>query len=211
MEEIKLSAKKRDLQGSSNARRMRRDGWLPGVIYGGADAPSAVAIGLHEFEVMLHHHASESMVFSLDVEGSEVSVLLKEVQRHPVTGDLLHFDLQKMEADTAIRVEVTLELVGESAGVKEGGNLEHVMHSVEIECLPADLPETLEVDVSEMVIGDVLHVSDLKVADSLRILADVDAIVASVTAPKAEEEEADDEAAPSSEEPEVITEKKPEA
>ena len=210
MEDTKLIAKKRDLQGSSNARRLRRAGNLPGVIYGDGEAATAIELNMHDFEQLLHHHTSETMLVEMTVEGEgDVTVLVKDVQRHPVTSDPMHVDMQKIAADKPIQVDIQLEPVGEAIGMKAGGNLDLVMHTIAIECLPGDLVESIEVDVSEMEIGDSLHVSDLKLGAKLKLLGDEDAIVISVSAPRAEEEEEDEGAeAVEGAEPEVITEKK---
>jgi len=212
MEDTKLIAKKRELQGSANARRLRKSGSLPGVIYGDGEEATAVLLGMHDFEQLLHHHASETMLVEIAVEGEgDVTALLKEVQHHPVTGDLLHADFLKVAADKPIQVEIALEIIGEAAGVKAGGSLEIVMHTLGVECLPGDLVESIEVDVSEMEIGNILHVSDVKLDSNLKLLSDPEAIVVSVAEPRAEEEEEEDvlgEGAADAAEPEVISEKK---
>jgi len=212
MEDTKLIAKKRELQGSANARRLRKSGSLPGVIYGDGEEATAVLLGMHDFEQLLHHHASETMLVEIAVEGEgDVTALLKEVQHHPVTGDLLHADFLKVAADKPIQVEIALEIIGEAAGVKAGGSLEIVMHTLGVECLPGDLVESIEVDVSEMEIGNILHVSDVKLGSNLKLLSDPEAIVVSVAEPRAEEEEEEDvlgEGAADAAEPEVISEKK---
>ena len=205
MEDTKLIAKKRDLEGSASARRMRKEGMLPGVIYGTDKAPSSVLLTAHDFELLLHHHASESLIVEIELEGEgDVSVLVKEVQRHPVTSDLMHVDFQRINANETISVEIQVELTGEAAGVKLGGSLDHVMHSIAVECLPGDLVEAFEADVSDLKIGAALCVSDLNLSDKFKLLVDEDSIIAAVSAPKAEEVE--EEAA--SDEPEVINEKK---
>ncbi|VGO15319.1 50S ribosomal protein L25 [Pontiella desulfatans] len=209
MEDTKLIAKKRDLEGSSNVRRMRNAGSLPAVIYGDDKESVSVELNMHEFEQVLHHSASESIIIDVEVEGEGVtSVLIKDVQHHPVTSDLMHVDLFRVTAGQVLAVDIQLELVGEAAGVKAGGTLDHVMHSIEVECLPKDLVEKIEIDVSEMGIGDALHVSDLQLGAKFKALVDEDAIVAAVAAPRVEEEEDEDGSAAS--EPEVITEKKDE-
>ncbi len=212
MEDTKLIAKKRELQGSANARRLRKSGSLPGVIYGDGEEATAVLLGMHDFEQLLHHHASETMLVEIAVEGEgDVTALLKEVQHHPVTGDLLHADFLKVAADKPIQVEIALEIIGEAAGVKAGGSLEIVMHTLGVECLPGDLVESIEVDVSEMEIGNILHVSDVKLGSNLKLLSDPEAIVVSVAEPRAEEEEVEEElgeGAADAAEPEVISEKK---
>ena len=206
MEAQQISVKKRNLEGSSASRRMRHAGLLPGVIYGIDTNPLAVELETHAVEQVLHNHASETILVDIDLEGEgSVSVLLKEVQHHPVSGALLHVDLQRVAANQTLQVEVSLELVGEPEGVKLGGLLDQVMHTIMVECLPADLPETVNVDVSELEIGSALHVSDLKLGNKVSILSDADAVVAGVSAPKVEQEEDENEDVEA--EPEVITEK----
>ena len=168
MEAQQISVKKRNLEGSSASRRMRHAGLLPGVIYGTDTKPLAVELETHAVEQVLHHHASETILVDIDLEGEgSVSVLLKEVQHHPVSGALLHVDLQRVAANQTLQVEVSLELVGEPEGVKLGGLLDQVMHTIMVECLPADLPETVNMDVSELEIGSALHVSDLKLGNKV--------------------------------------------
>jgi large subunit ribosomal protein L25 len=203
MEDKKLIAKKRDLEGSSNARRLRGVGTLPGVVYGGGKDPVAVQVASHEFELILHHHSSESLLIEIALEGEgDISVFVKDVQHHPVTSDLLHVDLMRVEAGKAISVDIDLELVGEAAGVKAGGIVDQVMHSVGVECLPADLVEKFKVDVSGLEIGQSLQISELNLGSKYKLLVDEEAIVVAVHGPNSEEE-ADGEDA----EPEVIGEK----
>lgn len=207
MEEKKLIAKKRDLKGSSNSRRLRKTGNLPAVIYGDGKEGVAVELNSHEFELLLHHHTSENVIVKLALEGGDdMSVLVKDVQHHPVTSELVHVDLQKISMDKAIHVEVALELVGDAVGVKLGGGLEQTMHSIMVECLPGDLVESIEVDVSALGIGDALHVSDIKANPKLKLLADEDAIVAAVHEARVEDEV--EEGAAAGNEPEVISAKK---
>ncbi len=211
MEDAKLIAKKRDLQGTSNSRRMRRAGSLPGIIYGEGKEASPVQLDMHAFEELLHHHATETLITEIAMDGAgDVSVLVKDVQRHPVNGSILHVDMLKIIAGQAIQVDILLSLVGEAAGVKEGGILDQVMHSISIECLPRNLVESIEVDVSEMGIGDTLCVADLALGTKFTTTIEEDAIVASVAVPRAEEEPEEEGLADAAEgaEPEVISEKK---
>ncbi len=208
MEDTKLIAKKRDLQGSSNSRRLRKTGNLPAVIYGEGKEATAIQLETHAFEQLLHHHASETLITEIALDGTgDISVLVKDVQRHPVSGNAIHVDLLKIIAGQAIQVDILLELVGEADGVKEGGVMDQVMHSISVECLPRNLVESIEVDVSEMSIGDVLHVSDLNLGSTFTTTLEGGAIVASVAAPRVEEEP-EEELADASAEPEVINEKK---
>jgi large subunit ribosomal protein L25 len=211
MEDTKLIAKKRETRGSSNSRRLRKSGNLPGVVYGEGKAAASIEIETHAFEQLLHHHASDTMITSIDLDGKEFQVLVKDVQRHPTTGKVIHVDLTKIVAGQAIQVDIMLSFVGEAAGVKEGGLLEQVMHSIPIECLPQDLVESIEVDVSEMSIGDTMCVSDLKLGGTLKPLLELDAILAAVAEPRVEEEPEEEEALEGEgegAEPEVISEKK---
>lgn len=211
MEDTKMIAKKRDLQGSSNARRMRRAGSLPAVVYGEGKEASSIQLDTHAFEELLHHHTSETIITEIAMEeGGDTSVLVKDVQRHPVNGSILHVDLQKIIAGQAIQVDILLSLVGEAEGVKEGGVLDQVMHSISVECLPRNLVESIEVDVSEMNIGDSLCVADLALGTKFITTLEDDAIVASVAMPRAEEEPEEDGLGDAAEgaEPEVINEKK---
>ena len=206
MEAEKLVVKKRTLEGSASSRRLRAKGSLPGVVYGGKNEAQCVELETHAIEQVLHHHSSESILLDIELEGEGVTaVLIKEVQHHPVTGALVHVDLQRVSANKPIQVEVPLELKGEPEGVKAGGLLDHVQHAIVIEALPGDMVECIEVDVSALEIGQALHVSDVQVDNKLTILTDGEQIVAAVAAPKVVEEEV--EAEDTASEPEVITEK----
>lgn len=206
----KIILKPRDQKGSSNARRMRREGDVPGVIYSKGGEARQVTLPAHEFEQILHHHSGEQMMLQVQVEGgAEESVLLKDVQHDPVSGAVLHVDLQDVAMDEKLQVEVQIELAGDAEGVQQGGILDHLLHELEIECLPADIPEVIEVDVSKLAIGDMLTVKDISVDTSkIEILTDEETGVATVTMPKAVEEE-EEEGAEAAEggEPEVIGEK----
>ena len=210
MEDSKLIAKKRDLQGSANSRRLRKAGNLPGVIYGDGKEATPILLNMHDFEQLLHHHTSETVLVDIAIEGEgEISALVKDVQHHPVTGDLVHVDLQKMDAKKVIQVEIQVELVGEANGVKAGGILDLVMHTISIECLPGDLSESIEINVSEMEIGDALHLGDLELDSKFKVLGDTESIVVSVSEPHVEtEEDEDEDVGAATAEPEVISEKK---
>ncbi|MEE9368251.1 MAG: 50S ribosomal protein L25 [Pontiella sp.] len=209
MENAKIIAKKRNLEGTSNSRRLRKTGLLPAVIYGAEQEAVSVEINAHDFEQIIHH-GSESMLIEIEIEGEDnTRVLVKEIQHHPVSSDLLHVDLLRVTAGKVITVEVALELVGEAAGVKAGGILDHIMHSISVEVLPKDMVEKFEIDVSELEIGEAIHVSGLSLGSNFNVLVDEEAIVATVAAPRVEEE-ADADAEAATGEPEVITEKKEE-
>ncbi len=172
--DFNLSAQPREETGTSAMRRMRRAGQLPGVVYGaGGDA---VPITLSSFEVSRHleHEAFYSHVLNLKLKGKKEQVILRSVQRHPVRSDmLLHIDLQRISKDAKIRMTVPLHFVGEDVapGVKEqSGLFSHLMTEVEISCLPSDLPEYIEIDVSELHIGEPIHLSGLVVPEGIELV-----------------------------------------
>ena len=212
--DAKITVKSRDVKGSASARRLRHDGWVPGVIYSEGGVARMVSIPKHEFEQMLRHHASEHVMVKIQIEGgAEESVLLKEVQHNALSGGVVHVDMQKVDMNKKLRVEVPVELVGEADGVRnQGGVLDHLLHYLEIECFPADIPEEINVDVTDLKLGDILTVKDIKIdASKYTILMDADVGVAAVTAPKVVEEPVAEEAAAAvAAGPEVIREKKPE-
>ncbi len=212
--DAKITVKSRDVKGSAGARRLRRDGWVPGVIYSEGGVARMVSLPKHDFEQMLRHHASEHVMVKVQVEGgAEESVLLKEVQHNALSGGVVHVDMQKVDMNKKLCVEVPVELVGEADGVRnQGGVLDHLLHHLEIECFPADIPEEIDVDVTDLKLGDILTVKDIKIdASKYTILMDADVGVAAVTAPKVVEEPVAEEAAAAvASGPEVIREKKPE-
>lgn len=212
--DAKLIVTSRDLKGSPNARRMRRAGQVPGVIYGDGGKAREVSLPQHEFKLMLHHHAGEQMMVALELDGKDVSVLLKDVQHAPMSSNILHVDFQEVSLTKKLKVQIALELVGESEGVKtQGGVLDHTLYSVEVECLPGDILEKIEVDVSELMLGDVLTVKEIKLDTSkYEILMDADLAVASILAPRVAVEGDDEEGGEGDAAgPEVITEKKEDA
>jgi len=213
--DAKLMVTSRELKGSSNARRMRRAGFIPGVIYSEGSAAHEVSLSKHDFEQMLNHHAGEQMMIKIELDGAEESVLLKDVQHNVMTGGTLHVDLQKVALNKKLRVQISIELVGEAEGVKsEGGVLDHLLHQVEVECLPDDILEKIEVDVSELKMGEMLSIKDIQLdASTYRIMMDDDVGVASVSVPRvleASSEEGGEGEGEVSAEPEVINEKKAE-
>lgn len=211
--DAKITVKSRETQGSANARRLRRDGWVPGVIYRDGAAARSVSLPKHEFEQLLRLHNSEHVMLQIQIEGKEESVLLKEVQHDALSGGVVHVDLQEVDLNKKLHVEVPVDLIGEAEGVKnQGGVLDHLLHEIEISCLPANIPESINVDVSAMKLGDILTIKDIKIdASKITILTDADIGVVAVSLPKVVEEPvAEEGAVAASGEPEVIREKKAE-
>ena len=205
-EKIRIVAEERKASGSRAARRLRRAGLIPGVIYGEKGQSRLVQFNRHDFELLLHRHRSENLIVDLVIGGgSELKALLREVQRHPVTGIPLHVDFWEISMSRKMRVPVRIVLKGEPAGVHAGGILQQLLREVEIECLPQDLEETLAVDVSGLNLGEHLLVKDLPIPAKWQVLTARDIVVAVVVAPRLEAEEAPAPEAGAAE-PEVITE-----
>lgn len=212
MERPRLHAQRRTERGSRSARRTRHAGLIPGIVYGKAMEPVPVVVNRQEFVKLLHAGMGEHGLLTLRIEGGgspwERPVLIKDAEHDPVRSGIRHLDFHAITLTERIRVKVPIALKGEAVGVKQdGGVLEHFLRELEVECLPTDIPKQVDYDISAMNIGDAVHVRDLRVADGIKIMAEMDAVVASVLTPK---EEKIEEVAPAAEEPEVIREKKPE-
>ncbi len=200
--EFSLAAEARSDKGKGASRRLRRDGLVPAVLYGGGQDPQSLSLSHNEVMKSLSHEAFYSHILELEVGGSTVQAILRDVQRHPFKRAVLHLDFQRVKADEEITMNVPLHFIGEDVcpGVKQGGGtVSHVVTEVEITCLPKDLPEYLEVDVSNVELNDSVHLSDIKVPPGVTIVEltygeEHDSAVATVsvlrTADVEEEEEA---------------------
>ncbi len=208
MDVTQIEAEPREADGKNESRRLRRAGKVPAVLYGARKKPVALALDPRQVLAVLDSEAGRNTILSLQVEGGETSsVVIKDWQYDPVYGALLHVDLKRIALDEKLRVKVPVVAVGEPKGVKvQGGILEMVLREVEVECLPADIPEHIAADVSELVIGKNLRVRDLVVEGKVRVVSDADRVVAHVVVMKEEEEKPVEEAAVAAApaEPEVI-------
>jgi large subunit ribosomal protein L25 len=188
-ERFKLTVQTRPLLGSSESRRLRKQGLIPGVLYG-REEPVPFTIAERELRSALTTRGGLNAVLDVVVEGGKThSSVLKEYQQDPVRGHITHIDLQEVRLDQPIHATVPLTLHGEPAGVKEGGVLSQGVNELNVEALPMEVPEHLEADVSDMVIGDTLRLSALKVPAGVTLLDDLEeTVLATVTAPIREEE-----------------------
>lgn len=188
MSELKLKVAKREKTTGSGIGKLRSEGKVPGIFYGSGEENIPVVADFLDLRQFIY--TSESHIIDLDIEGSDKkhSCILKDVQFHPVKEMPIHFDLLALHTGQKIKIEVTLHIVGNAPGVKEGGILQHSLHKLDIECLPKDIPSHIDVDVSALGIGDSVKVSDLKL-DNVTILNDENTVLASVVTPKAEVEE----------------------
>lgn len=192
MEKLMVEALPREGRGKNRARQLRRAGQVPAVVYGGATEPQVLSVDPRVVEKLLQSEAGRNAVFTLAIKGhGKTPAMIRDWQVEPVKGLLLHVDFLRIALDARLKVRVPVEIRGEAAGVKQqGGILEVVQREVEMECLPADIPDELVVEVSELTIGKGVRVGDLKVDNrKLRILTDPDRIIVHVVAPRAVEEE----------------------
>jgi len=193
--------------------RLRRSGRIPAVVYSEGKPGETVQINEHEFQQMLKRHRGEQLLVTLDVDGGTPrKVLLKDVQHHPVNHHPIHIDFYEVSMTRRLTVEVPIRLVGEPIGVtQQGGIVDHLLRSINIECLPDDIPEEISLDISGLAVGRHLNVGDIQVdAEKIEIVTASGIPVVAVSLPKAEEETVTEEGAAAAE-PEVITAKKPEA
>lgn len=212
MNALSLKVRLRDGLGTGEAGRLRRQGLLPAVLYGNRKPNRNVLVNEHDLMMLLQGHASEHVMLDLDVEGEGVcKALLQDVQHHPVTGRILHLDFHEVSMTDRIRMEVPVHLVGQAIGVTRGGGLlEHLTRTVEVECLPNDVVERFDLDVSGLELGHSLFVSDLPIdAAKYDLLTEPDVALVSVHAPRVDAEKAEEEGAEGAgKSPEVIREKK---
>ena len=182
---VPLAGRVRAGVGKGPARQARRDGEIPGVIYGAGETPTALAVPKKAFEQALKTaHAGGNVIVALRLDGAaEQTAIIREVQRDPISHDILHLDFHHISLTEKVTVEVTVHLTGIPDGVKNGGGiLEHITREVEIECLPTQIPQHLELDVSKLGIGDSIHVRDLVIPNA-EILSDADVTIATVVPP----------------------------
>ena len=184
-----LAVERREPDGSRAARRLRRDGSVPGVVYGGGEDPVAFRVDARTLRTTLAHAGA---VLELSIDGDPATpVVVKDVSRHPVTGDTLHIDMLRVRLDVAISATVLLDLVGaeDAPGVKEGGVLEHVTRELTIEALPTDIPDAIHYDVSSLVIGDTVTLDAVTPPRGVTLLDDPETVIATLTPPRLQLEE----------------------
>jgi large subunit ribosomal protein L25 len=179
-----LRARPREGAGKGAARRLRRAGQIPANLYGHNDANRSLVLDALELEKLLHSIIAETTVVQLRMDGGGTAdVLIREIQQHPFKPDILHVDFLALHAGEPIRLQVPVRLLGTPSGVREeGGILDQVLHEIEIECLPRDIPEAAELDVSELAVGEQVRVRDVSLP-RVQVLADPDLPVASVLPP----------------------------
>jgi large subunit ribosomal protein L25 len=192
----------------NDARRVRREGKIPAVVYGAGKESLSITVDPRVVTRILNSETGHNTIFDLTLDGEKTKAMIVDWQYEPIKGRILHIDLKRIALDKVLTVSVPIELIGEAEGVKtQGGILEQMLREVEIECLPADIPSHIDVDVSHLTFGKVLRVSDLPHLDKIKFLTDENQPVAHVTSVKEEvavTPEAAAEAATAPAEPEVI-------
>lgn len=178
---ISLNAQARTPQGGNAAGRLRREGFIPVTVYGGAQGAASATVNRRELGTLVRAHGRH-VIFTLNLDGSASPVKISEMQLDPIKGGVVHLDLQRISLTEKSEFEVDLKIVGEAAGVKIGGGiLDVVTHVIKLRCLPADLPEHIDVDVTSLGLGKLFRVSDLHLdADKFQVVTDGDAVIATV-------------------------------
>ncbi len=191
-----LNAEKRDEQGKGAARRMRAEGRVPAVIYGKDEETMMLSVSAKEAEQVFQAISVENTLVDVKIKGQRgaVATLVREVQVHPYRPELIHIDFYRIQKDVAVEVEVPIHLVGTPEGVKsQGGVLEQIVHELAVKCLPDSIPESFEIDVTGLTIGDAIHVSDIDTAEGVEMLVDEDQTVCTVVTPRVVEVEGEEE------------------
>ena len=171
--EFELTGEARSDLGRGGCRRLRRSGRIPAIVYGGGEEPQAVSLGQNELFHEMDRDGFHTNILTLRIGKTSESVVVKAVQRHPSRPQILHLDFQRIVADQAITLNVPIHFVGEedAAGVKEGGDVQRLLTDVEITCLPRHLPDNLEIDISELALGQLLHLSDVQLPEGVSCVA----------------------------------------
>ncbi|MCX7964186.1 MAG: 50S ribosomal protein L25 [Candidatus Sumerlaea chitinivorans] len=187
MEKVALKVKPRLVTGKGPNRRLRASGQIPAVIYGAGAQPEKVTLDAHELQLLLQKYGASAM-FTLTRDdgnsGEEVNAVIREIQRDPVTRRILHVDLYHVRMDVEAEFEVPVHAVGNAIGVREGGILETLRHTVEVRCLPGLLPKAIEADISGLRINHSFHASDLKLPEGVKLVTDPEEVLFNILPPK---------------------------
>ncbi len=196
-QQIKLSATTRKETGKGVAKRMRREGKLPAVVYGHKTDPIHLTLETKQLLTLLGGGKGESSLINLSVDGnggpSEKTVMIKELQVNPLTRHCLHVDFFEVSMDEELTLSLPINLTGEAAGVEMGGILQQVRREIEIKCLPSDIPDSISIDVSALNIGDSVHLKDISLPSGIKVMDDEDLTIVTILAPAVEKEVAEEE------------------
>lgn len=184
---VTLNAENRSDSGKGFARKLRASGRIPAVVYGQGGEALPVSIDAHETDLLLHRISIDNTIVDIEVPGEKdkISTLIREVQVHPFKPNILHIDFYRIEVGVELDVDVPLHLEGTPAGVKlEGGILQQIVHDISVRCIPSLIPDSISHDISAMVIGDVLHASELTIPEGVTLMIDDERTICLVDAPR---------------------------
>ncbi len=212
MEKIILNVEMREGSGKTSAKDLRNKKLIPAVVYKGGKDALKLQLAAVDMTKVLHTKAGENVIVTLKIGGADPktkdkTVVIKEIQREPIKSQILHIDFNEISLTETLKVNVPLSAHGEPEGKKEGGTLEHIMWELQVECLPTDIPEKIEIDVSKLKIGDAIYVKNITVPASVKVLTDPELIAMIVKPPKVEAPK-EEIGAEASVEPELIRKKK---
>ncbi|MBU1343459.1 MAG: 50S ribosomal protein L25 [Proteobacteria bacterium] len=196
MELIELNAKPREKTGKGAARKLRKKNAIPAIIYGTKADSAMLSIDTIEFDSIIRKNGSMGLFFNLKIEGDstgEKIVMLKDLQMDTFGLNYLHVDLHEIGMDTMVTVSVSVEAVGKSKGVKEGGLLQIIRRELDVVCKPADTPDTIQIDITDLEVGDAIHVEDIDLGENIEIPHEVNFTVITIVAPTVDEKEAGEE------------------
>jgi len=192
LELMELKTKIRTTRGNSAARALRREDRIPAVLYGPETETILLSVDKKDLEQALHNSTAGQAIFNLDIQNGDTiakSAMIKELQIHPVSEDYLHIDFYEISMDRKIRVRIPVSTKGKSIGVELGGTLQLVRHELEVLCLPLEIPETIELDVTDLAIGDSIHLEEVSLEGNIEFPPDVNFTVLTISSPKVEAEE----------------------
>jgi large subunit ribosomal protein L25 len=195
LEQINLNARVRKTTGNNPARALRREGRIPAVLYGPKTEPILLSIESREFEQIVKKSTIGSVLLNLQIQNGDATsrpAMVKELQTHPVTQRFLHVDFYEVDMQRKIKVMVPVVIRGKAKGIEEGGLLQIVCREIEVLCLPTEIPEAFEVDVSDLDIGDAIHLEDIQTVGDIEIVEETNVTVVTVLAPKVEVEAAEE-------------------
>jgi large subunit ribosomal protein L25 len=191
MHEVTLTARRREQRGKEQAKKLRQNSQVPGVVYGHGHPAVAITLNSQDLLPLFRADASDNTIITLKLDGEakDLKAIIRDIQTEPIYNKLIHIDFQEILLTEKIKVPVHIELTGEAPGIKEGGILEHILHSVEVFCLPTDIPDKIVLDISSLKLGHSLHISDIT-AEKFEVLGAPTQPIVAVITPRAMEEEA---------------------
>ena len=196
MEQIELNATVRKTTGNSPARELRRGGQIPAVLYGPQTEPVLLSVNIKEFEQIFKRGNIGSIILNLVIQnGKKITkpAMIKELQSHPVSGSFIHIDFYEIDMQRKINVMIPVVTKGHSKGVETGGLLQIVRREIEVLCMPGDIPAAFEIDITDLDIGDSVHIEEIPMGDNVELLGDVNFTVVTILSPKMEEEVVEEE------------------